>query len=131
MAISAGSGVAIFSFTLKQGADLTISMTWLDDNGLPMDLTGYVMALSIIGFGIFTNPLLTLLSTSSTGSRIVLGGTAGTIDLVFSRVDTGAFVAGSLRVYQMGLYDLKYTDPAGEVGYLLEGTVSLDPKVTL
>lgn len=138
----AGSGVAPFSFTLKQGSDLTISMTWLDDNGNPMNLTGYSMKLTIRAFTSSPIALLTLLSTVATGSYIGLGGAAGTISLIFNHVDTGAFVAnglpqpsnpvvGGLRVYPLGVYDLQFTDPTGKVGYLLEGNVSLDPQVTV
>lgn len=138
----AGSGVAPFSFTLKQGSDLTISMTWLNDAGAPMNLTGYSMELTIRSFVTSPVSLLTMSSAASTGSYIALGGIAGTIDLIFNHVDTGVFVAnglpqpsnpvvGGLRVYPLGVYDLQFTDPAGNVGYLLEGSVSLDPQVTV
>ena len=39
MAITTNSGVGSFSFTIKQGGDFSLSMTWLDDNGAPMNLT--------------------------------------------------------------------------------------------
>lgn len=138
----AGSGVASFNFAVKQGADLTISMTWLNDAGAAMNLTGYAMELTIRSFVTSPVSLLTMSSAASTGSYIALGGTAGTIDLIFNHVDTGAFVAnglpqpsnpiiGGLRAYPLGVYDLQFTDPSGNIGYLLEGTVSLDPRVTV
>lgn len=138
---TAGSGVAPFNFTVKAGADLAISMTWLNDAGAPMNLTGYSMMLSIRAFVGSPVPLLTISSSASTGSYIALGGTAGTIELIFDHTDTGAFVAGGLpspqiasvgglRVYQLGVYDLQYTDNNGNIGFLMEGNVMLDPQVT-
>lgn len=141
MATTTGSGVANFSFTLKQGADLTISMTWLNDAGAPMNLTGYSMKLEIRSYTGSPTTLLTLSSANNTGSYIALGGTAGTIALIFAHADTagllpvGLPVLGSpltgARVYSLGVYDLQFTDPTGNVGYLLEGGVSIDPQVTV
>lgn len=141
MAVTATSGVAQWSFTLKQGADWSASMTWSDDNGAPINLTGYSMKLTIRAFINSTVALLTLSSANTTGSHIVLGGTSGTIALIFAHADTatltpvGLALPGSLltgaRVYALGVYDLQFTDPTGQVGYLLEGSVSLDPQVTV
>lgn len=139
---TAGSGVGSFNYCIKQGSDLTISMTWLNDAGAPMNLTGYSMELTIRAFVNSPVSLLTMSSAESTGSYIALGGTEATIDLIFNHADTRAFVAnglpqpsnpvgGGLRVYPLGVYDLQFTDPTGNIGYLLEGTVSLDPQVTV
>jgi hypothetical protein len=137
-----GSGVALFNFQIKQGADLTISMTWLNDAGAAMNLTGYAMELTIRAYVGSTVSLLTISSATSTGSYIALGGTAGTISLIFDHTDTGAFVVGGfpqpfgqtqggIRSYALGVYDLQYTDASGNVGFLLEGSVTLDPQVTV
>jgi hypothetical protein len=115
-------------------------MTWLDDNGNPINLTGFSMKMVIRAFLGSPVALLTLSSATSTGSYIALGGSAGTITLNFAHADTAAlqiggiplpgFLSGGARVYPLGVYDLQYTDPSGNVGYLLEGSVSLDPQVT-
>lgn len=132
-------GVGQFSWVIKQGSDQSISMTWLDDNGNPINLTGFAMKLVIRSFIGSPVALLTLSSATSTGSYIALGGTAGTITLNFAHADTAALqtvglplpsLIGSARVFPLGVYDLQYTDPSGNVGYLLEGSVSLDPQVT-
>ena len=132
--------VGQFSYVLKQGADTSISMTWLDDNGNPINLTGFSMKLAIRSFIGSPVALLTLSSATNTGSYIALGGSAGTITLNFAHADTAALqtvglpvpslIGGGARVFPLGVYDLQYTDPAGNVGYLLEGSVSLDPQVT-
>ncbi|CAE6859629.1 hypothetical protein R69746_07749 [Paraburkholderia aspalathi] len=140
MALPSSPPVAVWNFTLKQGADTSISMTWLQSDGVtPLNLTGYSMKLAIKASASSPTALLTLTSAANTGSRIVLGGTAGTINLIFARADTAALVASGLPnvnligtpLYQVGAYDLQYTDNAGNVNYLLEGTVSLDPQITV
>ena len=141
MALTTTSGVGQFSFTLKAGADTTIAMAWTNDNGAAMNLTGYNFVLTIRAFVTSTVAVLTLNSTAPTagGSEIQNGGAAGTIALVFAHADTigltpSGFASGNsldgLPVSSLGVYDLQYTDPSGNVGYLLEGTVSLDPCVT-
>lgn len=141
MTVTATSGVAPFNFTIKAGSDLTISMTWNDDSGNPMNLNGYAMKLTIRSFVGSTVSLLTLSSSNNTGSHIALGGTAGTISLIFAHADTATLLpvglplpgspsTGGTRSYALGVYDLQYTDASGNIGYLLEGSVSLDPQVT-
>lgn len=132
--------VGQFNFQLKQGSDTTISMTWLQDDGVtPMSLVGYSMVLTIRTFVSNAAALLSINSSAQSGSRIVLGGTAGTIDLIFDAADTGQLPLGNvavgnqfggLPVYQLGVYDLQFTDPSGSIGYLLEGSITLDPRVT-
>ncbi|MCA7948489.1 hypothetical protein [Burkholderia vietnamiensis] len=128
-----------FSFTVKQGADLSISLTWTDDNGNPTDLTGVSMKMAIRQqFG--SQPLVTLDSDSTTGSHIVVGGASGSVEIFLAAADTKSFPAGfivvnssalgQLPLYRLGVYDLQYTMPDGTVGYLLEGIVYLDPQVT-
>lgn len=142
MAVTTPTPVATFNFTLKQGADLTVSMTWLNDAGAPMNLTGYSMKLEIRSYTGSPTALLTLSSANNTGSYIALGGTAGTISLVFAHADTAGLLPVGLpapgspiitgpRTYALGVYDLQFTDPTGDIGYLLEGSVSLDAQVTV
>lgn len=141
MAANSGIPVAAWNFTLKAGADTSITMTWFDDNGQPMNLTGYSMELTIRAYVGSPVAILTLSSASTSGSRIVLGGTAGTITLIFAAADTSSLSGtglpipsnpglGSLPVSRLGFYDLKYVDPTGLDGYLLEGSAFLDPWVT-
>lgn len=142
MAAPVINSIAQFNFQIKQGSDLSISMTWNDDSGNPINLTGYSMKLEIRSYTGSPTALLTLSSANSTGSYIALGGTAGTIDLIFAHADTaglspvglptpGSPIAIGPRAYQLGVYDLQFTDPTGNVGYLLEGSVSLDAQVTV
>lgn len=141
MATTTNSGVAQFNFALKQGSDFQIPMTWLMDDGVtPMNLTGYSMLLQIRAFQSSSIVLLSLSSENTSGSYIALGGTAGTITLIFAHADTAVLMpngspssnvlSSALKVGQVGVYDLQFTDPSGNIGYLIEGSVSLDPWVT-
>lgn len=116
-------------------------MTWLQDDGVtPVNLTGYAMKMAIRPFVGSATSILTLSSSSNTGSYIALGGTSGTISLNFAHADTAGLqsnsiplsgnLSGGVRTFPLGVYDLQYTDPSGNIGYLIEGPVSLDPQVT-
>lgn len=141
MASTGSSQIAIFPISLKQGADLTIPMVWADDNGNPINLTGYSMRLQIRTIGLGPTPLLTLDSNSQSGSRIVIGGTSGAIDLVFARDDTAALVPTGLPlpgtnlrgpgIFQIGVHDLQFTDPNDNTAYLFSGPAYLEPRVTI
>jgi hypothetical protein len=140
MATTIPSGVAPLDITLKQGADTTISFLWLDDNGEPMDLTNYVMTLPIRAFINSPVILLSLSSENSSGSYIQLGGTAGTFTLFFAHADTQALISNGLPaspllvgsgfpVARVGVQNLQFIPPGGQVGYLFEGKLNLDPSV--
>ena len=142
MATTTGSGVAIWNITIKQNSDWSPTITWLDDNGAPVNLTGYSMKLEIKAFAASPISLITLSSSGSSGSRIVLGGTAGTIQLIFAHADTaslspiglpipGSPILGGVQTFALGVYDLQYTDPTGNQEYLVQGTVSLNQAVTV
>lgn len=139
MVASAGVTVPPFSLILKQGADFDFTFTWLDDNGVPMDLTGFAMRLSIVPSA-GSAATLTLDSASTTGSRIALGGVLGAITFYFAHADTAtlaqvSFPAPSISqglqgVLPLGYQDLKYTDPSGNVGYLFQGPAAFAPRYT-
>ncbi|WP_168793615.1 hypothetical protein [Paraburkholderia aromaticivorans] len=116
-------------------------MVWADDQGNPIDLTHYSMRLQIRTIGLGPTPLITLDSGSQSGSRIVLGGTSGEIDLVFARADTALISPTGLPlpgtnlrgpgIFQIGVHDLQYVDPNADIGYLFAGPGYLEPRVTI
>ncbi|HEX7911810.1 MAG TPA: hypothetical protein VF534_27465 [Paraburkholderia sp.] len=136
---TAPSGVGQFSFCLKQNSDTTLACAWTN-NGAPVDLTGYQMALTIRAFVNSPIALLSLTSSTQSGSRIVIGGNTGLFSIVFAHADTVGLVAnglatsnpltGGLPISQLGVYDLQTIDPSGNIGYPFEGQISLDPRVT-
>lgn len=143
MAILNALGVQIpqMNFPFKQGADLTLDFTWLKDDGTPMDLTGYSMEASFRTFAGSPVSFLMIQSGPTIGSRIDIFGNTGSFAFVFAGVDTALFqpkglplqsyaLLDKIRSYSLGVYDLKYTTPAGLVGYLFEGSNTLDPNIT-
>ena len=141
MATTTNSGIPIWNFTLKQGADQSFPSLWTDDNGNPVNLTGYLMELTIRAFVGSPVAILTLSSANNSGSYISLGGTTGVFEPIFASADTAlltgvglpspGLLTNGLGIQKLGVYDLKFVPPDGLVGYLYEGTVSLDPRSTV
>jgi hypothetical protein len=108
-----------YDITAEEGATWSEVWTWLDVNGLPVNLTGYSAAMDwrtpAGGPG---------LSFSTALGNIALGGAQGTITPTASAAQTAALPAGLL------LYDLFLTSPGGVVTRLLAGNVKVVAKVT-
>ena len=138
MAVTTTSGAGAWNFTLRQGAQFDPTMTLNGDNGQPMDFTDWSMTLNIAR-GVNMTPLLTINSSATSGSRIVLGGTAGTITIIIEGSDTATLTAygfpasgislNQYPVYRLGLYELVFVAADGTPGCLLEGIVNLELKV--
>jgi hypothetical protein len=101
------------------------------------NLTGYTAHMQIRSTYYAATPLLDL--HSSTGG-IVLGGAAGTLQPVITAAQSAALLAGEVpltrvlngrRVYLLGEYDVKITDPSGNVTALMGGNVWIAPQVTV
>lgn len=104
-----------------QGATLFEAFTWKDANGVAKDLTGYsARAMARTDYDA-ANPFMDLTSGAGT---IVLGGTAGTIQLKMTAAATAAITATS------GYWDLELVAPDGTVTRLLQGSVTVCKEVT-
>lgn len=138
MAVTTTSGAGAWNFTLRQGSQFDPTMTLNGDNGQPIDFTGWSMTLNIAR-GVNMTPLLTINSSATYGSRIVLGGTAGTITIIIVGSDTASLTAYGLPssnvsgnqypVYRFGLHELVFVAADGTPGCLFEGIVNLEPHV--
>jgi len=118
MTISPGK----YNLFVYQGATLSKTVTWKDENGALVNLTGYTAQLQMRVTVDAATPFLTL--TTSNGG-ITLGGAAGTINLLASASATSAIQA------TQGLYALEMTAPDGvTITRLLEGIVFMLPEVT-
>lgn len=106
---------------IEQGADFFFDLTYKDDTGTPIDLTGYSARMQIRE-EVSSN--IALVSISSATGEIVLGGIAGTI-----AVHIPASVTTGLS-FNTGKYDLELEDSAGVVTRLIQGSVTLSPEVT-
>ena len=109
-----------YNITAYQGANFDRTFT-ITQGGTALNLTGYTSAMQVREAADST---ATLLSLSTGGSGIVLGGTAGTIAVAVTATQSAAIPAGSFA------YDLEITSSGGEVTRLLQGSFNVQGNVT-
>ncbi len=111
-----------YTLYLYQGATFTRIITWKDESGALVDLTGFTARLHMRETLDAATPFLAL--TTENGG-ITLGGVAGTITLFASATDTAAIAA------KQGVYDLELVAGNGTtVTRLIEGFVMVAQEVT-
>lgn len=117
-----------YDIALEAGSVFQQTVTWNDSNGAAVNLTGYSARLAIRRGIADTDPLLTL---TSPGGGLTLGGSAGTIAIRITAIQT-ATLATSPIVSRLGRYDLELVPPSGEADArrLLEGSVTISGNVT-
>jgi Na+/serine symporter len=108
----------IYDLVCPQGATFQKTFTWSVD-GTAVNLTGYSAALQVRSAYDSDVALVSLVS----GSGIVLGGAAGTIDVTISAAVTSGLPVGSLT------YDLELTS-GSVVTRLLQGAFNVSGGVT-
>ena len=108
------------NFVCEQGATFSREITWLDSEGVPVNLTDYTARMQVRATA---SSASTLISLTSSGGDIALGGTAGTITIAISATATAAVAAGCY------VYDLELVDGA-TVYRLLQGDFTVDAEVT-
>lgn len=110
----------IYDITVEQGATFTLSATWKDSTGALVNLTGYSARMQIRETYESEDIIL---SFTSTGGSIVLGGALGTI------VVTGAATDTAKIPMTPAVYDLELEN-AGVVTRLLQGKATITQEVT-
>jgi len=108
-----------FTLQIPKGATFDVTLTWKNADRTPKNLTGYTAKLQVresIGSTL-------LLEMSTSNGKIILGGAAGTIQLLLSAAETAALT------WDEGIYDLFITGPSG-TRKLLKGTVTAADSVT-
>lgn len=109
-----------YTVQAEQGATLSLSLTWKDSDGTPIDLTGFSARLQVRRSATASgNPLL----DATDGNGITLGGSDGTISIEIGADAMSDLPAGDLR------YDLEL-DSGSQVTRLLEGVFKVSPEVT-
>lgn len=105
---------------IEKGATTYKDITWKDSTGTAINLTGYTARMQVRP-SISSSTVLIDMTTEN--GKIVLGGTVGTIRLIFDAAETLALTANA------GVYDLFLE--TNDVSYkLLKGTVSFIDAVT-
>ena len=89
---------------LEQGKDLPISLTWKDNLGVAIDLTGYSAKMQIRPSA--ADKGTALLEYTSAGGQITLGGIAGTIEFTITDTDNQF---GNADLY----WELEITETSG------------------
>jgi hypothetical protein len=121
-----------YSFVIEQGATTNIQVNWTDENGSPIDLTGYQARMQIRP-GVESDLVYLSLSSSLQGAcntGINLSGSNGTTPL-----ESGSLAiyisaqSSSLLDFNEAYYDLEL-ERGCEVTRLLEGKVKLSKNVT-
>lgn len=100
---------AQYDFTFDSDADVVVTLTWKDDTGNPIDLTGCTAIMTIIAPG--SAPDQSYTQTSG----LTLGGTAGTIAFDIPATVTSLWSTGVT-------YTLFVTSTGGIVTKLLFGS---------
>lgn len=117
---------ATFNFTdefrIEQGVDSSrLFEISEEETGVPVSLVGYSAKMQVRKSATAPDVLLEL---STTNGGIALGGTAGTVELKFTKERTaGATWTG-------GVYDLELTSGSGSTFRFIEGGMELSREVT-
>jgi len=106
---------------IEAGTTFDYILSYADCDGLPIDLTGYTARMKA---RTSHSSLTVLLDMTTANGKLVLGGIAGTIQLLLDAVETAGLT------FTCAVYDLELVSPGGVVTRLIEGKVSVSPEVT-
>ena len=107
-------------FLMPKGSTFSRTLTW-KISGSAVNLTNYTARMQARAS---VTSATVVLDLTTANSKIVLGGTAGTITITVSAADTAAITQQSLA------YDLELVSAGGVVTRLIEGQIVLSPEVT-
>lgn len=105
------------NLSIDQGADFITTLNVTDDDGLPMDLTGYSGEAQM-------RKHYTSLTYYSFAVSVVSPAINGEVSLSLSANATNAIPAGRY------VYDCELTSGTGKKSRLVEGIVTINPQVT-
>jgi len=111
---------AVKNLVIEQKATFKKRLVWKDKAKRPISLTGFTARMQIKDDA---GTVVADLSTVNGG--IVLGGVAGTIDLLITAANT------SLMTFAGATYDLKLIAPDATEQRLIQGKVTLSAGVTV
>ena len=115
------------NMTIEQGATFNPVFTYYDNSVIPavvIDVTGFTARLQIRST---LETVTTLLDLTTENAGIILGGVAGTIQLVILPAATTAMVPTD---YEEAVYDLEIISGSGIVTRIMKGAIILSTEVT-
>ena len=107
---------------LYRGATFDTTVTWLDSDGDPVDLTGYTATFRA-GRTRYGSTTVQVLALATGGDGITLGGVAGTIAVTATAAQTRLIPPGAYR------YQLEVTSAGGTVSRIQHGRILVSPEV--
>lgn len=110
----------VYDITIEQGATFQMDLTWKDNTGNPINLSGYSARMQI---RTSYDAEDTLVSLTSGGGDITLGGALGTIAITIA-----ASVTQNLQIDE-AVYDLELVNGL-TVTRLIQGTALISREVT-
>ncbi|MEM1944163.1 MAG: hypothetical protein QXX57_00270 [Nitrososphaerota archaeon] len=113
---------ARYDFYINQGTTWSVSLTYKDDEGVPIDISNYTAKMQVRP-SVESSRVLLELSTEN--GKISIDGPNGRIQLQLEPADTT-----NLGLVRRGVYDLELTSPSLVVDRLLEGVIYFNPEVT-
>jgi hypothetical protein len=118
-----------FPLLLKQGSDITVALTVVNDDGGPIiNPVGWTAKAQIRSTP--TGPVLFEWNTTpgpGAGSAVLLYDPdlgVSTLNLIVTKTQSAGFTWGS------ALYDCYLTNPLGLTACVVEGNVAIDPAIT-
>lgn len=110
-----------YSIKIEAGSTWTMSVTYKDPAGAPIDISGYLARMMVRKkINSPGSPLISLTDASG----ITITGVDGKLDLLIPAADTALLPEGDWR------YDLEIESPGGIVTRLMEGRAEVVGEVT-
>jgi len=107
---------------IRKGAKFDKTIVYKDSNKNPIDLTGYSAKMQIKANSWSSS----ILELSTSNGSLVLGGPAGTIQMILlDSATAGLSYSGT------GVYELNLVDPSGYTKKLIEGIVVFLEEITV
>ena len=113
----------VFDIYIEQGALYEGRFSMVDDDDVPIDLTGWTARMQIRAETRSLIPLVDL-STENEGIFLNYNGLSGSIFVRISTRETDSFT------WVTGIYDLELYDTQFECYRVLKGKVKIDPQIT-
>lgn len=109
----------------KRGSNWKKTFTWkVKATGVSVDLTGYTAKMQLRKNPDADAATTTLYATYTNSDYITLGGTLGTVSLNVPAATTAAYT------FKRAYFDILLTSAGSEKTYLLEGIITVKPRVT-
>jgi hypothetical protein len=100
---------------IDQGTTYSTTIDIIDDNDMPIDLTGYTGSAQLRKH---------YSSSNSTSFAVSVDASSGILALSLTAAQTGALAAGRY------VYDVELTNASNVVSRIVEGIVTVTPQVT-